>query len=69
MIFLFMKIMLNGQMLHQSNIFTGILTMQILQVLSWSKYSPNLWLNKIQYDVYFFKYENLKCFIQKDDDI
>ena len=56
-----MKIIINGQILHQSNIFAVVLTMQILKVLS-------AVLNIYQ-SVYFFEYEHLKHFVWEYDNI
>ena len=58
-----MKVMINDQMLQLSTIFAGVLTPQILLILS---VVPNIYqkFNYIRYNyVYIFKYEHLKRFI------
>ena len=55
--------MINDQMLQQSTILAGVLTTQILKILS---VDPNIY-QKFNYTtlsyVYIFEYEHLKCFI------
>ena len=55
-----MKIVINGQMLHQSNTFVGVLTPQILNVLS---VVPNIYqkFNYIRFSkvYFFFEYDHL----------
>ena len=58
-----MKIMINDQMLQQSTILAGVLTTQILYILS---VVPNIYqkFNYIRLSyVYIFGYEHLKRFI------
>ena len=58
-----MKIMINDQILQLSNFLAGVLTTQILKILS---VVPNIYqkFNYIRFSyVYIFEYEHLKRFI------